>query len=283
MNDNSRQIDRIEKDFAKKVKQLRRSILRTAIAGLLGYALTGSSTTFTIGNINTSRTIGARIRAVGRRSRKGLLSFLLDSLSSLFDKNQEFYQGEGSTESVDSAARKKILLLYGYDIDKKEIITGGYLDETLNMSGVAQQVGTILNQQLATRATLSNMRKALQSALGGKSNIVDSHFRRFTRDLFAEYDRAVKLEYKERLGLEHGLYLGTDIDTSRQFCIDRRGNVYTEKEILSWNDLEWKGKKPGDVRIVCGGYNCRDSIVWVSEGTANAVAKERGGFNTYNN
>lgn len=282
MNDNSKQIEKIEKEWAKRVQRLRRAILRSAILGLLGYAVSDRKTTFTVSNINNSLRVASRVQREGKRAKKGLLSFLLDSLLDLFGRNQKFYQGEGSTESVDDAARKRILLLYGYDIDKKQLIPGGYLDETLNLNSVAQQVANILNQQLATRAPLSAMRTALRAALGRKSNLVDSHFRRFTRDIFAEYDRAVKLEYKERLGFTHAVYAGTEIDTTRDFCEERLNLVYTEDEIASWNREEWKGKKPGDVRIVCGGYNCRHHLNWVSEGTANAIAKKVGGFNQYN-
>lgn len=282
MSDNTKQIEQFENDLKKRVKDLQRSILRTAITGLLSFVLSGDRTEFNVSNIGKSGRVAARVRATGRRKRKGLLKFIVDSLLSLFDNNKEFYQGEGSTKSVDDAARKKVLLLYGYDIDEGKVLPGGYLDETLNMGGVAQQIGGILNGQLAARASLTDIRRNLIAALSGKSGLVDSHFRRFTRDLFAEYDRAVKLEYKEQLGLKHAVYAGTAIDDTRDFCVERLNNVYTEEEINNWNDEEWQGKKPGDVKIVLGGYNCRHHLNWVSEGTAKAIAKQRGGINNYN-
>lgn len=282
MNDNTKDIENFERQFKKLVEGLQRQILRTAIAGLLGYSLQRSRTRLTISNVSNSNRVAARIRRIGRRNRKGLLDFLLDALIKLFDKNRDFYRGEGSTQSVDDAARKKIMLLYGYDVDKKQVLPGSYLDEALNMGGVAQQVGSILNQRIASRSTLPEIRSALRNTLRGTSGLVESHFRRFTRDLFAEHDRAVKLEYKERLGLKYAVYAGTEIATTRGFCDDRLNKVYTEDEILKWNSQEWAGKKPGDVRIVCGGYNCRHHLNWVSEGTAKAIAEQTGGLNTYN-
>ena len=282
MNDNSDLIERIEKEFAKIVSAMQRRVLQVAIAGLLGYALDGIATRLTVSNIRNTNRVAAQIRVTGRRERKGLLQFLIESLLALFDRNKKFYQGEGTTQAVDDAARKKLLLLYGYDTETGEVIPGGYLDQAVNFGGIAQQVGSILNQQIAARSSLTSIRKALRIGLGAKGGgIVDSHFTRFTRDLFAEHDRVVKLEYKEQLGLSFAVYAGTEIDTTRPFCEDRINNVYTESEILKWNTQDWQGKKPGDVRIVCGGYNCRHHLNWISEGTANAIAEDRGGVNNY--
>jgi uncharacterized protein with gpF-like domain len=60
-------------------------------------------------------------------------------------------------------------------------------------------------------------------------------------------------------------YVGGLIDTSRDFCVQHDGAIYTEEEIRDiWNDT-WAGKAPGDPFVVRGGYNCRHTWVAVEE------------------
>lgn len=285
MNDQSKLFDQIEAEFAKIVKAVQREVLTIAITGAVGYALDAANKSkLTVQNIAQTNRTAARIRRHGNGKRRSLLNFLLTALLKIFDRNKKFYGGQGSTQSVDDAARKRLLLLYGYNPDTKEVTPGGYLDQVLNFGGIAQQVGQVLNRSLASRQTLPQMQKNLRNVLGrgGRQGLVEGHFRRFTGDVFAEFDRTVKLEYKERLGLRHAVYAGTEIATTRDFCDHRINNIYTEAEVLKWNNQNWKGKKPGDVRIVCGGYNCRHALNWISAEMAETLAEARGGVNNYN-
>jgi len=68
---------------------------------------------------------------------------------------------------------------------------------------------------------------------------------------------------------DYALYFGTRLETSRDFCIARKGKIFSKKTIQSWNDQDWKGKIIGsDVLISLGGYNCVDSLMWVSKEVA---------------
>lgn len=60
-------------------------------------------------------------------------------------------------------------------------------------------------------------------------------------------------------------YVGGVIDTTRPFCEQLDGGIYTEEEIQDiWRD-EWSGKAPGDPFVVRGGYNCRHFWVPVED------------------
>ena len=56
-----------------------------------------------------------------------------------------------------------------------------------------------------------------------------------------------------------------DIGITRIFCESRVGNVYNRETILSWDDLQWQGKKPdNEILIDLGGYNCRHDLDWIT-------------------
>ena len=89
------------------------------------------------------------------------------------------------------------------------------------------------------------------------------------QDSFAEYDRAVQDRYADRLNLNYCIYQGGEIETTREFCDERNGKVYTRDEVLEWQNEDWQGKKT-DHRILldCGGYNCRHVYNWISREVA---------------
>lgn len=79
----------------------------------------------------------------------------------------------------------------------------------------------------------------------------------FAQDSVMEYSSKVNLVATEDSGLDHFIYYGNIVGTSRPFCIARAGRIYTRKKIENWNEFSWKGKKPGNVWFTRGGYNCR--------------------------
>lgn len=72
-------------------------------------------------------------------------------------------------------------------------------------------------------------------------------------------------EVAKDLGLTHYKYIGGVIQTSRDFCIERDGGVYTKDEVEGWADEDWDGKIPGTneetIFSYVGGYNCRHSLI----------------------
>lgn len=278
--DNSELVDRIEKDFVKVIKRLQRSILAVALGSLTSYVTDSGRLSFRVSNINRANRVALRINARAKRGRSGLLSFILDALGKLFDANRDYYRETGNpTQSAEDEARRRVLLLYGYDLDKGEVVSGGYLDQVLDAGQVGSQVSNVINQALASRSTLRELRTRLRAALSPatRQGLVEAQYTRLTRDLFAEYDRAVKFAYKERLGLKYAIYAGTEMDETRDFCAARYNLVFSEAEIASWNAEEWQGKKPGPVEIVCGGYNCRHSLNWITDELAETLIDRQGG------
>jgi len=61
-------------------------------------------------------------------------------------------------------------------------------------------------------------------------------------------------------------YAGNLVEKSRDFCIERAGNIYTIEQGKSWNSLDWAGKMVGvDFFIQIGGYFCRHHLEWIND------------------
>lgn len=90
-----------------------------------------------------------------------------------------------------------------------------------------------------------------------------TYAKQYASDSQMQFTRSVRKVKADSIGLEHFAYMGTDIADSRPFCIARRGEVFTREEVESWNDMDWKGKAPGDVWTNLGGYNCRCNLLGI--------------------
>lgn len=285
------QRDRMAREMEELLKTRTRSFesrvynaLRDILAGLA--IDRASRLVFSVRNIATADRVAVQVNAVIQQESKGLFRWIFRRLLSLFNLNRKYFRSFlDRDESVDDKVRRLILRRYGYDVTRDRILPNGLISQIANGTNVAASVGRFLSQALASRLPMNDFRRQFRDMFlnPGGVGMIESHFNRFTRDLFQEFDRGVQNEYKEELGLEYAVYSGTIKDNTRDFCKRRVGNIYTDKEIDSWNDQSWKGKNPnGDVRVVLGGYNCRHHLNWISKELALKMAKRTGGVNNYN-
>ena len=78
----------------------------------------------------------------------------------------------------------------------------------------------------------------------------------FVHDGMMNYYRSVTMAKAAQAKIKHFLFYGNVMNTSRAWCIARVGMTFSEEEIKSWDDDDWKGKS-GPPLQYCGGYNCR--------------------------
>lgn len=74
-------------------------------------------------------------------------------------------------------------------------------------------------------------------------------------DSVMNFHNKVNISKAEDLGMEHFLYVGDIMATTRSFCSRRAGGVYTREQIESWTH-NWTGKA-GPAMTYRGGYRCR--------------------------
>lgn len=135
---------------------------------------------------------------------------------------------------------------------------------------VANSTRQFAMQQMSMGTSFADVRDATESFIIGtnqKLGVVDNFnlVQHRVQDVFAEADRTMSNEYANQLQLNYFIYQGGEIKTTRAFCEERNGNVYTREEGASWNSLQWEGQKEGNnIFIDGGGYNCRHYLDWIS-------------------
>ncbi len=268
---------------ASLVQRLNALIYQAVTGAMAGLAVDAAGRIlFNVRNINQAERVGFAVQSIYARSAPGFARTVARGLLRLFRINTAYFREAETpielTESLENRIVKMIMKAYGYDMDTGSVISGGYLDGNLRSPGHALAISRRIADAVAGRMPLKDFQRTFRAEFNrpGSALNAEHHYNRFARDLYHEFDRMVQGEYARQLGLTHAVYSGTVKDNTRGFCERRVNNVYTEAEILSWNSQEWRGKKPGDVRINLGGYNCRHTLSWVSEETALAIARRRG-------
>ena len=274
-------------EFEKALRDIARAVQAEILRGLLTLTAeyvfdTKKRLTFSVANIRRGRTASVLINSALAQSRPNFLQRIIAAFLRMVEKNTEYFAAQGLTAESEGDAIDKILLLYGYNRQTGEVVPDSYLDATLNTTQVAQRVGRALTTSLTSKETLNQMRRRLRSILSPNDGELVRHIDRYSGDLFAAFDQSIHDEQAERLGLTLSVYAGTAVDDTRPFCLSRLNRVYTNDEIASWNRSDWKGKnKTLPVEIANGGYRCRHKRNFVSDQVGAAIAKQRGGVNTY--
>lgn len=84
-------------------------------------------------------------------------------------------------------------------------------------------------------------------------------------DVQAVHERATTQAATGKIEKEFYLYQGSEIDTTRPFCAERRNKVWHKREIEDWARLDWAGKMPetnrSNIFDLLGGYNCRHILL----------------------
>ena len=75
-------------------------------------------------------------------------------------------------------------------------------------------------------------------------------------DSLMQFDAAINVSIGKEAGAKKWKYVGSLIETSRQFCKDHEGEVMDDEKIEQLWSTSWAGKAAGDPFIVRGGYNC---------------------------
>lgn len=154
-------------------------------------------------------------------------------------------------------------------LSAEAIKTGrGFVPRLLSDKTIERKTRAIAISAITSGQSLSDFRKVAREAIAGtpeKLGIVENYYYTNAHDSFAEYDRTINNNFAAALDLNYAIYQGGEKKTTRGFCHERNGKVFNRETILSWNSLQWQGKKEGhNVLIDAGGYNCRHYFDWVS-------------------
>lgn len=174
-------------------------------------------------------------------------------------------------ESVSSAFKPNRVFIRQLQSSAIETVNSFVLQDGLQ-SQIAGPLNQILNQNINSGGSFSGMLKQLEIFTKGNDQ-VEGRLLRYTRtyisDTLFTYSRSFQQSVTADLKLEWYSYSGGIQDKTRPFCEERAGKFFHHKEVEAWASLEWQGRNPltttSSIFIFCGGFNCKHSLIPVSE------------------
>jgi len=202
-------------------------------------------------------------------SSTGLKKFIKDVVNSaMFDFYDKQFNGlTGATEQYynkfePTAAQEKAIL------ERGQLIINGFVDDLFDNNQIAKALQQTIRNGITSSQSLVDVGKLLTEQIEGKEDkfgLIKSYHYQNGYDQFQAYSRGLDEQFSQALNLNYAIYAGGEIRTTRVFCDERAGNVYNRETILSWDDLDWQGKKANNnILIDLGGYNCRHDLDWIS-------------------
>lgn len=185
-----------------------------------------------------------------------------------FDKqaslNKEFYKAlTDYTESSELAALTQL--------NKRKTV--GLLLEGAIDSSFYDPIVETMTEAVSTRApfveTVANIKLITQGGETVAGTEVMGRLSRYAKqisyDAMAVADRAYGRQVTAELGIEFYQFVGGTINDTREFCMERNGGIYHEREVEEWASEDWQGRHrattSGSIFTLLGGYNCRHSLI----------------------
>jgi hypothetical protein len=222
--------------------------------------------------------------------RKERVDQTMKTRNQLVDIFQEYYDvAAGTVRGYDDEAQAVKEYLEGIDtpaefskVDKDIIKALQQLSygEFENLGATFQKkIGDEIYRGVLTQKSIKAIVESISNDLTGiedkRGRPMTQYAGQIAHDELMKFSRGFMAQKAVDLGLKKFQYLGSLIKDSRDFCVKRAGGIFTFDEIQEWEDIDWDGKDPtAPVMISCGGYNCRHTLVPMTDDTADFISEQ---------
>jgi len=140
---------------------------------------------------------------------------------------------------------------------RRQTISGMNFLSAQTANSIAQDLYDVVLVSGSKHDLIKRIRGKLIGAKGITGRPLSTYAQLYAHDSLMEYFSRINVTKSFQAGIQKFRYRGSLMKTSRPWCVNHAGKVFTKAEINSWNGETWRGKKPGNVWVNRGGYNCR--------------------------
>lgn len=141
----------------------------------------------------------------------------------------------------------------------------GYLAKLIQDPKVLHELKNFAMRAVAGQQGYEATKTAVKGFIDGagdKAGLMQRYYRNFVYDTFSQVDRATAQVYADKLKMDYAVYEGGIIKTTRPFCKERNGKVFTREEIANFNPPTAQPPNYNPFTDL-GGYGCRHHLNWI--------------------
>ncbi len=224
-------------------------------------------------NMRLAREVEDLMDKFSNKFQKSVLKEFANDMLKTTDFTSDYFKGMGYSEKRLSDIEDGL----GYISErigiseKGNILKGSYLDSLSQNAEVRKELKDYVINSVAGQKDYGEYLKGMKELIVGNDEVegtLQKYYRQFAYDTYNQVDSAINKNFADSLGLTHFIYMGSLIDTSREFCIKRAGKAFSIEETEDWKDdpdLPGKSKEGYNPLIDRGRWNCRHSIRYISD------------------
>jgi hypothetical protein len=206
----------------------------------------------------------------------------INASKSLTDLNQMYFATLLDSNKLDEIHNKtKALVDKQLGIDENgKLKQNGFTDKVLGDQQAQKKFIKEVKIILSGNPDINLMQNKLKDfIIGSKNNtgLLESHYRTVSQDILTSIDRSNSLVYANELELQSFFYGGGLLTSSRSFCVNKNGKIFTRAEATKWKDSTFitsmYGENINDYEplINMGGYGCRHTPDWITQDIAKVL------------
>lgn len=184
----------------------------------------------------------------------------------------EYYEATNPAAKAAAIRNSLSLLRSVIGIDEAGgLIVGGYLDRLGKTVEARERLRQYVVQSIVTKRSLNEFQRGFRAIVEGNAEtdgLLQAYWRQYAYDTYNQAHEVVNSSMADELELQHFIYQGSIIPTSREFCRKKAGKVFSRQEAMKWkNDPDLIDKKTAasyNPFIERGRYNCRHWLNWIS-------------------
>lgn len=154
-------------------------------------------------------------------------------------------------------------------LNGNKIIKGSFLWNLGQFGEIRQRMQDLIINAIASAQKMNVLVKNIKPLFKSttqKRSALSNYYLKYAYDPVMHTLNSASYKLAKQYGFTEFLYEGGLIEKSRDFCVERDGNIYTIEQGQEWNNLEWKGKIKGvDFFIQLGGYSCRHHLKFIKK------------------
>lgn len=231
-------LDERQRQRLKQLGAIERLLLRKMLYDLRGVIEEKDGRIVTRrGYASLSKLVDQAFDAIEERGLQAIGARMAKDIGAVLDVNAAYYrvvaanQGERFreiTRQVIGTLNRRL----GIDGDG-QIQRRGYLEQLFRTDAARDEIKKLISKSVTAGVPMRKLEKAMRVAVRGtdeSAGVLEKHIGGFVLDTYNMADAVANEEFGKRLGMRYFIYTGGIIETSRKFCRDRNGRVFSTEE-----------------------------------------------------